>query len=824
MKIPRRSLASAFQGAAIASAVITMVLIAGCDASNPQPTSVATPTAIAATPTAPATDTPAEATPTATPQSLDFSQPQADQLSLAGAVAVSLPMPANASPGSLVVRLDGEPVTDQLQTSGDEVSGTLDGVAAGQHTLTAEVSAGDTPLDAQVSFETVALQDPEECEILNDAECMLPYPSSRFLTAADTPTGWRLDFPQSGMPAQQSGPLLASSYSELDGFSPTVQILMHFPGGVDPALSNASRLLPETRTYGLRSLDADSPTVLIDADSGEHIIHFIEPDAHATTSARQVIFLRPGISLTPGHHYIVAARHLVHADGSPVEPEPVFAALRDGRPSDIAALESRRAHFEDLFASLDAAGVPRSDLILAFDFVVQSDQGLTGQMLSMRDQAFAWFDQQQEQTFHVDRVSENDCSQPGLWRRVDGTYEVPLFLTSDPVTDPVTPGVLNVDENGTPVQNGFTNAPFTISIPCTALDNGGQPRPFLYVGHGLFQSGSEIMSLLLAAPQSAQLDYVGGATDWRGLSAPDINGFATSFVVSQITFQLKNIAALADRLRQGQLNALLLAHMMHSGAFNTAPQFQTPTGTGVFIGPQQPGYYYGISLGGIMGLMFSALSPDVQRVNIDVGSINFSLLLQRATPFIDFENVLELTGLDDPMKQALALGITHELWARGESAGYATHITKNPLPGTNAKNVLMTVAFLDQQVSNQGSEITARTLGLPNLVGSRLANLPLIPDEPGPLPSALEIYDTGSFDLNNPAHQPFIPPLANEQATPSGCDPHPIRLTIPASIDQVTTFLQPGGMIENFCHGICDAAEPYEIPFGDAQPCNPVAP
>jgi len=170
----------------------------------------------------------------------------------------------------------------------------------------------------------------------------------------------------------------------------------------------------------------------------------------------------------------------------------------------------------------------------------------------------------------------------------------------------------------------------------------------------------------------------------------------------------------------------------------------------------------------------------------------------------------------------LALGIIHELWVRGESAGYATHITSNPLQGTNAKNILMTMAWLDQQVSNVGTEIAARTLGLPNLVGSLRANLAEISDRSGPLASALVIYDTGSFDLNNPAHAPFVPPLANLAPTPNCCDPHGLRGYIPASIQQLQAFLQPGAQIMNFCDGLCDAAGPLELPYGYATPCDPL--
>jgi hypothetical protein len=83
------------------------------------------------------------------------------------------------------------------------------------------------------------------------------------------------------------------------------------------------------------------------------------------------------------------------------------------------------------------------------------------------------------------------------------------------------------------------------------------------------------------------------------------------------------------------------------------------------------------------------------------------------------------------------------------------------------------------------------------------------------------MYDTGSFDLFDPAHQEFIPPLAN--LIPSDvCDPHGARPRIPAGIRMLTNFLKPGGQVENFCTDICDAGEPDEIGDGAAEPCDPL--
>lgn len=796
-----------------------------------------TPTAVAPTPTPQPTSTlappTATSTPAATPTPFDaggfrFDEPRQGQLSLRGPVTVRLLVPEAVDLDSLVVRLDGEEFGLTPTESG--LAGTADGLATGIHRLEAEGNVDGVRLATSVSFELVELDRPDLCEPLNDVECMLPYPSSRFLVPSDTPTGWRVAFPEGGMPAQNGQPLSPEPYGVLDGFSPTTQILMHFPGGVDLGRSGASRLLPQIRTYGLRSLDPDSPSVLIDADSGERILHFLENDARAAGDPqRQALFLRPARSLRPGHRYIVAMRNLLHPDGSPVRAEPVFAALRDGRPTTIPAVEARRAHFEDLFARLERHGIRRDDLVLAFDFVVQSDEGLTGQMLAMRDQAFAWLEEQvaaDRQTFVVENVEERDCAAPDafVWRIVEGTYEVPLFLTSDPETDPAFPGVLQVDAGGRPVAEGVTNPPFTVMIPCSVLDDGGSPKPPLLFGHGLFGSGRSTLRGLAEFSEFAVFDRIVGATDFRGLSAPDIAGTLNSFIVGTIISQLDNFAALPDRLRQGMLNTLVLGRMLRLGLFNRDPAFRTPAGMGVFSGPDQEMVYFGASLGGIMGLFYSAVSPDIEKANVDVPAINFAFLLQRATPFIPLEPALRLTGITDPMTTALGISILHELWVRAEPAGYATHITRDPLPGTNPKHILLTVAYLDQQVSNQGSEIAARTLGLPNLEGSVWRGLPQIPDLPGPLPSAMVVYDTGSFDLDNPEHQPFIPPLANLQAEPNDCDPHGLRGFIPASIEQLAEFFRPGGMVVNFCHDLCDAGDPSEIPFGADEPCDPLAP
>ncbi len=786
-----------------------------------------------------------------------FRAPAYRQLSEVGVLDVRLRVPFFGRLENLEVTLQQEsgalsPIPVSVDRRGF-ASGSAEVLEPGRYRLSAEVDVRFLffivgHLSAATQFQTVALENSDECEVLNSASCMLPYPSSDFFERdSSSPTGRRLAITAAMLPTVRGEPLDPGRYAHLDGASPTVQILMHFPGGVDIEASNASRLLPpgpaavsppyiDTRTVDGRSLEPDSPTLLIRASTGEQILHFVELDARAEgRPARQAMVMRPGESLIPGERYIVAVRGLVHPGGAPIEPEATFQALRDLLPTTIDGLRKRRRHFErKIFKKLYRLGIARRDLQLAFDFTVQSEQALTADMLDMRDQSFGWLADQialGRQTFDVTSVQENDCDVAGetTWRIVRGTFDVPLFLSADPERNAMEVGFLNHGVDGRPQASGVTQPPFTISLPCSVLDPAGPLANPVVIGHGLFGRGEDMVTGFVSELDFA---YIAGATNWRGLSGDtDPQGKDDfDFVLFKLvlgpgsTSLLNNMPALPDRLRQGQLDTLVLARMMKTAAFNLDPAFQTPDGRGAFPGVSEEMFYYGISLGGIMGTMFSALTPDIERLHVDVPAMNFGFLMQRSTQFGSFEIPLGMIGLVDPMERLLGLGLIHELWVTGEPAGYARHVTglaADPLPGTNAKKILMTVAWLDKQVSNQASEVLARTLGIPNLDASIQQGLQGIPDLSGPLDSALVIYHAGSLDIFDPAHQPFIPPLANLIPS-SKCDPHAARLTIPAALDQMFAFLQPGGRVENFCDGLCDAAIDYERPGGLAQVCDPL--
>lgn len=769
--------------------------------------------------------------------------------------------------------IDGTPLVGMpgVVPGPTSIEGPLPALSAGRHRLTARATATldngvAVDLDASTWFELVDLDRPDDCEVLNEVECLLPYPSSRYLVPADTETGFAVEFPEGVMPPLPEA-LDSDAFGQPDGFSPATQVMMHFGADVDLERSLAPRQLERTRTTNGRSLQPWSPTLLLDVDDGlSPVLHFTELDIQTTDPSRQALFLRPAEPLTPGHRYIVAVRRLVRSDGSPIEPEPVFRALRDGRPTDIPGVEARRANVEGVLDRLRERPVGTGDLLLAFDFVVQSDDTLSNVMRAMRDDAYAWLAEQEGPTFEVFPFHEGPVDpEPGAdvsrefaceafdgqpWRLLHGRFETPLYLSSDPLLDRLTGGrLVDEDEDGLPERQGTMDANFSIQIPCAVLDpEGSAQRDPMLVGHGLFGRGRQVAGIAGSLDANRQgwapgrFERITGGTDWLGLSQFDFDftqPLAPHFIINSVLNDADNFGALPDRLQQGVTNTLVLARMLKEGHFNVDPAFRVPGGEGVFPGASAPLDYFGISLGGIMGLMTAALSPDLDRIAVDIAGSNFSVMVQRSSAIGLIGIVLDFLN-PDKMQQALFFGLAEEMWDSAEPVAYLRHITRDPLPGSGApKDVLMTVAAFDSIVGNEASESTARALGLPNLrdefarEGSAwrgrqgIPDVATLPEEGEPdFVGALVVYDLGMYDLANPEHDGFVPPLGNASAG-SACEPHGRSLQAPAVVVQITDWLDRG-VIENTCDGYCDSLSraggfaPSEIEFGNPEPCDPL--
>jgi hypothetical protein len=653
------------------------------------------------------------------------------------------------------------------------------------------LSACADPSAPEDTFPNATIEElyPDGCDpIVGPEFCGYPFPSDIWTIPSDTSeTGKLVRFHRTNMQPQRwvyEGSETTSYFQDpnlfdsFDGFSPGAQMIFSFAGATLEGTATVSTIE--------RSLESDSPTVLLDAETGERVPHFVERDVHALDTNRQMILIRPVVRLRSGKRYVVAVRGLVDATGHPVAPTPAFRALRDDkRYAAHPSVAARRAHYETMFDELGAIGVDRGDLQLAWDFTTSSDTHNTERLVAMYEAALAEL-AITPAAFTITNVQDNVSAD--IARRIEGTVSVPMYLT-----DSGGSGATMRLAYGMPSQNGRIDVPFLLQIPTSAVappgGGGGAPKPILQHGHGLFGSrteadGSEWRSFI------NDNGYVMLSMDWWGLNDGDLLAVATIATTGDV----REFRTVPDRGQQAMLNFLYGLNAVMNGLVNH-PDTQInghPT-----IDPVNP-RYMGVSLGGIYGSVYLTLSPDIDRGALMVPGQPFGLLLPRnSSTFPSLHYQLENTSLNDGAFVPLALEYVQMLWDRAEPDGY-THLMLNDpegtLPFAHDHHVFVLDAIGDKTVTTLGAHIMARTLGLPNLA-------------PVPRDVFGLTATTGPITGNAFAEFDFGPAESQTQiANPAPGDPHS------ALISNAMTAVFPRAMAANFlltgsvsnlCSGSC---------------------
>jgi hypothetical protein len=735
-----------------------------------------------------------------------------------------------------------------------------------------DVDSGGVPAEpygagGQTSWEAqgVQFQNADRCDPLDPAVCLQPFPNDHFTIAdASTDTGERIHFDPESMPANRAGVKISpTEWNRNDGFSPGQAIITRVPGFDTPAAFAATGAVPITDIE--RSFDADAPIVVIDADTGERHLIWSELDANPANPADVNLLIRPAVNFEEGHRYVVALRDLRRADGSVIEPQRPFELYRDRIITSDAAVEARRAEFEENFDELEEAGIGRDDLYLTWDFTVGSERSLTERSLSIRNDAFSQLGdtnladltvQGTNPTVNVTGVTNyapcgNDGCQGGspvftalplpvgggdvpivggfygpteaqlstqlgsppendrIARRVEGQVVVPCY-TNAPGCQTGSQFGYSSDTDTIPdrIPGNTTLANFICEIPRSAVAGGtAHPvKPSLY-GHGLLGGAGEVGAGNVETMANDH-GFMFCATDWAGFATQDIG------TVGLILQDLNNFPKLVDRSQQGFLNFMFLGRaMIHSQAFANSPAFQL---NGQSLIDTQRLYYDGNSQGGILGGSLVALEPDLERGVLGVPGMNYSTLLRRSVDFTPYAEGTFVDGTPDTgaglydnypseLERPLILGLMQMLWDRGENDGYAHHMTTDPLANTPAHEVLLQPAFGDHQVSMWTADVMARTIGAstsPNVL------------DPGRHPDVQPLF--GIPRIPNFATTPFsgsaiiyvdsgtpAPPTANVPPAGEqyGDDPHGKPRADPEAQAQKAFFLSPNGMVVDTCGG-----------------------
>lgn len=612
-----------------------------------------------------------------------------------------------------------------------------------------------------------------DCDPLVPTQCGFPFPSNVWLANdATTVTGKRMAFGATTLPvvAGTGKNIDPEPWADRDGFSPGQTILTHLPGATVEGLASQ-----DTIDF---SLTDDSPTIVINAETGERVPHFAELDYASPTedNEERTFMIRPVVRLADATRYIVAIRNVKDSSGAPLAPTTAFQSLRDNEESCDTAINARRELYADIFAKLEKAGIPRKNLQLAWDYTTASKENTTGWMLAMRDDALAKVGQDGP-TYTITKIDNFTVAENArVAKRIHGTMNVPLYL------DKPGPGArLVFDANGKPMQNGTADYEFVVHVPHAAVD--GKKLALVQNGHGLLGTKYEGQNGFLAELGNRH-DYLPFSVDFVGM-AEDDETFIRDGIVGDVGF----FKAAVDRQHQGMINSLLAMRMM-SGRFVSEPEIQYNGQSA--IDPTMR-YYRGDSQGGIFGVTYMALSTDVTRGLLGEPGMPYSLLLNRSVDFTPFFLVLK-GAYQSSRNLQIVMGLLQLLWDRTEPTGYAPYVHGNPLPGTPDHEVLLHVAIGDYQVTPLGAHMIARSVGAKNLTPVNRSIFG-VEEASGPFKGSGMVEF--SFGL------PEAPKTNTPPNGPETDDPHDKVRVLDAAYSQTNDWFRTG-MVVPYCMGACD--------------------
>jgi len=648
-----------------------------------------------------------------------------------------------------------------------------------------------------------------DCDPLVPGVCGLPFPSDVYLLADPTgknPSGKSVRFGATTLPVG-APPNTACSpevFYDHDGWSPSQAPMTFMPGAACPNCAT-----PYTIP---RSLEPDSPTILLEAESGRRVPHWVDFNARTPNDGlegradQRLVMIRPAERLKDATRYIVALRDIQTTGGVAAEPSPVFRALRDnkqlsgGTDAERWSVYARRKLYADIFKKLESAGVKRDKLQIAWDYTTATKQNITGPMVELRDKALAVVGEDGP-TFVVKKVTEyaTATENPNLLRQIEVTMTVPLYLTAvTPDYDPAKPlDRLNRDTTGALAQNGTMDWDVLILVPRSV--ESGMKHGLLQNGHGLFGSRTEGTGGTGYLSVSANRNhYIAFAVNLFGF-----DGASVSLAAQGLLGRCEVLKSFPERQIQGMVNQLLAMRMMMG---RIAKQGITDSSGKLVLDPQwidaSLRAYRGDSQGGIMGGTYMSVSTDVTRGLLGEPGMPYNLLLPRSKDYDLYDAVLDQGYASNGISKQLVLAMTQMSWDRSEPSGFTPYMEKDLLPNTPAHHVIMHVGRGDHEVTTFGAHIMARAIGAALLES----------DDPAkPVWESLFGIDQVKTPVSDRSvlveYEFGLPPNpALDLPSRAGCNPHDRVRVLGPSYDQQDVFFRTG-RIDWSCKGACNCQD-----------------
>ena len=403
---------------------------------------------------------------------------------------------------------------------------------------------------------------------------------------------------------------------------------------------------------------------------------------------------RPGIVLRPGTQYAYVVR-TAFAPG--FDPAPAFAELAAGKtPSGTRAAAAATA-FANLWPALDAAAIPKSDVIVATTFTTADQVART----HARSEAI-------RSAYHVtiDNLALVNGDTYNGFCRLDGTVTMPQFQTGTQPFD--TGGTFMLDGNDVPQMQGTMTIPVVITLPKLAMPTSGFPLYQWFHGSGgvssaLVDNGPSLDSSDMPVPGQGP-GYVvarhgiAGATSALPLNPERLPGASDYEYLN-----FNNLAAFPYTFQQGVFEQRLLLDALVGLHIPAA----TLSGcTGISTMSTSGDYFFdpaklvagGQSMGGMYTNMVGAVEPRYGAL-VPTGAGGFWNLMILETTIVPGARALLTAELDvndsdltfvHPALDAIGLS-----WEPAEPIVSMNRISARPLPDMTARDVYEPVGQYD---------------------------------------------------------------------------------------------------------------------------------
>lgn len=528
--------------------------------------------------------------------------------------------------------------------------------------------------------------------------------------------------------------------------------------GFSPVQTSVIRL-PDVNPDALPSWREPTPgeggVLLLDLDTGEFLPVMAELDAYPDDNPEPVLLVRPQIAVPYGHTVAV----VVTTDAAP-RPER-FDRIVDGDPPENFG--GGVAHWRELMDTLEANGIARDDVAVAWDYPVGDGTKPLRSALEQIDTGGDW-------TFT--RIREKDAGDTvgyGAWRVAEGRFEVTDFLVDDVWLD--------LGADGSVAPTGTDEATLYVHVPESVKDAPAGSVPVLVFGHGIFARPADHLDTSWSSSPlwlAEELGMIIVATRWRGLDYDDVPGALS------VANDFGNLPTIGDRMVQGQANTRTLVEMVASGALLADPVFQGASGQS--LADPEAIYFQGMSMGSIEGAVLVANDAPIRASVLHIGGSTWSTMLERSSNWGVFEDLVKRV-MEDPRERQRVYSLLQLYVDPVDPAAYAEDLRD--------KSVLLQENLGDESVSNIGTRLLARSIGLPLLEPAHEGVLG-VSGAAAPLPPGARAYvqlDPGKGE----------PPDENRPAPSSGA--HAGTEAWPGTRAQMRDFLTPGteGSVVHHC-------------------------